>query len=209
MNTNMISVETTGKTVEEAILMAVAQLGTRRDKLEIEVLSEPETALFGIIKKKEARIRATKKMDVAETAKVYLEELFDKMGVDARATVMVTEDTVNAELSGERLGVLIGKRGETLDAIRYLLSLHIGKLYENKYKIVVDTEGYLAKREESLQKLAISTAHKVKKTRRKIALRPMNSYERRIVHSALQDDPYVKTISEGEEPYRKVIVVLK
>ena len=209
MNTNLTSVETTGKTVEEAILMAVAQLGTRRDKLEIEVLSEPETALFGIIKKKEARIRATKKMDAAETAKAYLEELFEKMGVEAGATVTVAEETINAELSGERLGVLIGKRGETLDAIRYLLSLHIGRLYENKYKIVVDTEGYLAKREESLQKLAISTAHKVKKTRRKMALRPMNSYERRIVHSALQDDPYVKTISEGEEPYRKVIVVLK
>ena len=135
--------------------------------------------------------------------------MFEKMGVDVQATVTVKEEVLQAELTGENLGLLIGKRGETLDSIRYLLSLYIGKVYENKLKVIVDTEGYLAKREESLKRLAVSTAHKVKKTRRRIVLRPMNSYERRIIHAALQDDPYVKTVSEGEEPYRKVIVVLK
>ena len=209
METKLNSVETTGKTVEEAILMAVAQLGTRREKLDIEVLSEPETALFGIIKKKEAKIRATRKLDAAELAKEYLDTLFEKMGVDVQAAVTVKEEVLQAELTGENLGLLIGKRGETLDSIRYLLSLYIGKVYENKLKVIVDTEGYLAKREESLKRLAVSTAHKVKKTRRRIVLRPMNSYERRIIHAALQDDPYVKTVSEGEEPYRQVIVVLK
>ena len=209
METKLNSVETTGKTVEEAILMAVAQLGTRREKLDIEVLSEPETALFGIIKKKEAKIRATRKLDAAELAKEYLDTLFEKMGVDVQAGVTVKEEVLQAELTGENLGLLIGKRGETLDSIRYLLSLYIGKVYENKLKVIVDTEGYLAKREEALKRLAVSTAHKVKKTRRRIVLRPMNSYERRIIHAALQDDPYVKTVSEGEEPYRKVIVVLK
>ncbi|MBE5818301.1 MAG: protein jag [Clostridiales bacterium] len=203
------SVETTGKTIEEAILVAVAQLGKSRDKLDIEVLVEPETSLFGLIKKKEAKIRATVKLDLVEKSKEYLEKLFELMGVEAQAQVTLEDDVLHAELVGKKIGVLIGKRGETLDSVRYLLSLYIGKFTDQKIKVVLDSEGYLAKREQALQKLAVSIAHKVKKTRRRVVLEPMNSYERRIIHSALQDDPYVKTVSEGEEPFRKVIVVLK
>ena len=203
------SVETTGKTIEEAILVAVAQLGKSRDKLDIEVLVEPETSLFGLIQKKEAKIRATVKLDLAEKSKEYLEKLFELMGVEAQAEVTLENDVLHAELIGKKIGVLIGKRGETLDSVRYLLSLYIGKFTDQKIKVVLDSEGYLAKREQALQKLAVSIAHKVKKTRRRVVLEPMNSYERRIIHSALQDDPYVKTVSEGEEPFRKVIVVLK
>ncbi len=203
------SVETTGKTVEEAVLVAAAQLGVRKEKLDIEVLEQPEKSLFGLIQKKEAKIRATVKLDIVELAKKYLEDMFALMEVEAIADVTLAEGVLHAELVGNKIGVLIGKRGETLDSIRYLLSLYIGRYTEEKIKVVVDSEGYLAKREQSLQRLAISVAHKVKKTRRKVILEPMNSYERRIIHSALQDDPYVKTVSEGEEPYRKVIVVLK
>ena len=203
------SVETTGKTIEEAILVAVAQLGKSRDKLDIEVLVEPETSLFGLIQKKEAKIRATVKLDLVEKSKEYLEKLFELMGVEAQAEVTLEDDVLHAELVGKKIGVLIGKRGETLDSVRYLLSLYIGKFTDQKIKVVLDSEGYLAKREQALQKLAVSIAHKVKKTRRRVVLEPMNSYERRIIHSALQDDPYVKTVSEGEEPFRKVIVVLK
>lgn len=203
------SVETTGKTVEEAVLVAAAQLGVRKEKLDIEILEQPEKSLFGLIQKKEARIRASVKLDIVELAKKYLDDMFALMEVDASAEVTMEDGALHAELVGNKVGVLIGKRGETLDSIRYLLSLYIGKYTEEKIKIVVDSEGYLAKREQSLQRLAVSVAHKVKKTRRKVILEPMNSYERRIIHSALQDDPYVKTVSEGEEPYRKVIVVLK
>ena len=198
------SVETTGKTVEEAILVAVAQLGKSREKLDIEILEQPEKSLFGLIQKKD-----TVKLDLVEIAKQYLEDMFALMEVEAKADVSLEDGVMHAELSGNKVGVLIGKRGETLDSIRYLLSLYIGKYTEEKIKVVVDSEGYLAKREQSLQRLAVSIAHKVKKTRRKVILEPMNSYERRIIHSALQDDPYVKTVSEGEEPYRKVIVMLK
>ena len=203
------SVETTGKTIEEAILVAVAQLGKSRDKLDIEVLVEPETSLFGLIQKKEAKIRATVKLDLVEKSKEYLEKLFELMGIEAQAEVTLEGEVLHAELIGKKIGVLIGKRGETLDSVRYLLSLYIGKFTDQKIKVVLDSEGYLAKREQALQKLAVSIAHKVKKTRRRVVLEPMNSYERRIIHSALQDDPYVKTVSEGEEPFRKVIVVLK
>ena len=203
------SVETTGKTIEEAILVAVAQLGKSRDKLDIEVLVEPETSLFGLIQKKEAKIRATIKLDLVEKSKEYLEKLFELMGVEAQAEVTLEDDVLHVELIGKKIGVLIGKRGETLDSVRYLLSLYVGKYTDQKIKVVLDSEGYLAKREQALQKLAVSIAHKVKKTRRRVVLEPMNSYERRIIHSTLQDDPYVKTVSEGEEPFRKVIVVLK
>lgn len=204
------SVETTGKTIEEAILVAVAQLGKKREKLDIEVLEQPEKSLFGLIQKKDAKIRATVKVDLVDIATEYLEGMFKLMGVDASVEVTLDGDILHGELKGNKMGVLIGKRGETLDSIRYLLSLHLGKYTDNsKLRVVLDCEGYLAKREEALQKLAMSVAHKVKKSRRKVILEPMNSYERRIIHSALQDDPYVKTVSEGEEPYRKVIVVLK
>ena len=203
------SVETTGKTIEEAILVAVAQLGKSRDKLDIEVLVEPETSLFGLRQKKEAKIRATIKLDLVEKSKEYLEKLFELMGVEAQAEVTLEGEVLRAELIGKKIGVLIGKRGETLDSVRYLISLYVGKYTDQKIKVVLDSEGYLAKREQALQKLAVSIAHKVKKTRRRVVLEPMNSYERRIIHSTLQDDPYVKTVSEGEEPFRKVIVVLK
>ncbi len=202
------SVETTGKTVEEAILVAVAQLGKTRDKLDIEILEQPEKMLFGL-KKKDARIKATVKFDVCDVAKQYLEDLFKLMGVEADTELTLEGDELHCELKGEKIGVLIGKRGETLDAVRYLLSLYIGRYTEDKIRVVLDSEGYLAKREEALKKLAVSIAHKVKKTRRRVSLEPMNSYERRIIHSTLQDDPYVKTASEGEEPYRKVIISLK
>ncbi len=203
------SVETTGKTVEEAILVAAAQLNTVKEKLDIEIIEQPEKSLFGLIQKKEAKIRATVKLDLVDISKQYLEDMFKLMGVEATADVVLEDTVLRAELSGKKVGVLIGKRGETLDSIRYLLSLYIGKFTDEKIKVVVDSEGYLEKREQSLQRLAVSIAHKVKKTRRKVILEPMNSYERRIIHSALQDDPYVKTVSEGEEPFRKVIVVLK
>ena len=203
------SVETTGKTIEEAILVAVAQLGTKREKLDIEVLEQPEKSLFGLIQKKDARIRATIKIDLVEIANEYLTELFKLMGIEAEPQTVLEEDTLKVEIKGKKIGVLIGKRGETFDAVRYLLSLHMGKYMDDKIRVVIDSEGYLAKREQALEKLAVSIAHKVKKTRRGVMLEPMNSYERRIIHSALQNDPYVKTVSEGEEPFRKVIVVLK
>lgn len=204
----MKSVETTGKTVEEAILVAVAELGTRREKLDIEVIEQPEKSLFGF-RKKEAKIRATVKIDIVDIAKQYLTDLFKLMNIEASADVELNGDELHCELSGQKIGLLIGKRGETLDSVRYLLSLYIGKYTDDKIRVVMDSEGYLAKREEALKKLAVSIAHKVKKTRRRVALEPMNSYERRIIHAALQDDPYVKTVSEGEEPYRKVVVILK
>jgi spoIIIJ-associated protein len=207
--TNAKSVITTGKTVEEAILMAVAQLAVQRDKLEIEVLEEPIKGLFGLIGNKDAKIRARIKQTMGDTAKAFLTELFEKMELEAKIDLTEEDDLIRINVSGPKMGVLIGHRGETLDAVQYLTSLVVNKNGEKYKRILLDTESYRSKREETLKRLAKRLAYKVQKTRKRHVLEPMNPFERRIIHAALQKDPYVTTHSEGEEPYRKVVITLK
>ena len=116
---------------------------------------------------------------------------------------------VDIELSGDEMGVLIGKRGQTLDSLQYLVSLVVNKDSEEYIRVKVDTEDYRKRRKETLENLAKNIAYKVKRTKRSVSLEPMNPYERRIIHSALQNDKYVTTHSEGEEPFRRVVVTLK
>ena len=131
------------------------------------------------------------------------------MEVEVLVNVNETNRQIDVELKGDDMGVLIGKRGQTLDSLQYLTSLAINKSSENYYKVKVDTEDYRKRRKETLENLARNIAYKVKKTRRSVALEPMNPFERRIIHSALQNDKYVTTHSEGDEPYRHVVVTLK
>lgn len=206
----MRSVESSGKTIDEAILMAVAQLGVQRDNLEIEILEEPVKGLFGIIGARDARIRATVKKTPGEKAKEFLLEMLELMGIEAAAVdVSEKSNCINIEIKGSGMGLLIGYRGETLDAIQYLVSLYVNKQTEEYIRVIVDTENYRAKREETLKRLARRLAHKVAKTKKRVVLEPMNPYERRIIHSALQNNRFVKTYSEGEEPHRRVVIALK
>lgn len=205
----MRSVESSGKTVDEAILMAVAQLGVQRDMLEIEILEEPVKGLFGIIGARDARIRATVKKTKGEIAKEFLMELLDLMNAEAIVNVSEDDEQVNIELKGRNMGLLIGHRGETLDALQYLTSLVVNKDGQNYKRIHLDTENYRKKREETLRRLAKRLGYKVAKTKRKITLEPMNPFERRIIHASLQNDSYVRTYSEGEEPNRRVVITLK
>ena len=205
----MKSIESSGKTIDEAILMAVAQLGVQRDNLDIEILEEPVKGLFGIIGAKDARIRATIKKSFGDKAKEFLLKLLELMGMEAAVEVNEKVDCVSIKIKGTGMGLLIGYRGETLDAIQYLVSLYINKGAKEYKRVIIDTENYRAKREETLRKLAKRLAHKVAKTKKRIVLEPMNPYERRIIHSTLQNDRFVKTYSEGEEPFRKVIITLK
>ena len=143
-------------------------------------------------------------------AQKFLTDLFDAMKVDAKITCAFDEEyTLNVNLEGEDMGLLIGKRGQTLDSVQYLTSLVVNKNMNDYVRVKVDTEDYRERRKETLEKLARNIAFKVKRNRRPVALEPMNPYERRIIHSALQNDRYVTTHSEGEEPYRKVVVTLK
>ncbi|MBE5816929.1 MAG: protein jag [Clostridiales bacterium] len=203
------SVETTGKTVEDAITAAVGQLGTRRDNLDIEVLEQGEKGFLGIIGSKEARIRATVKLKISDVAQNYVEGLIEKMGIKATVTSRLEDTLLIVELAGDNMGLIIGKHGETLDSIRYLLSLYVNRISETKLKVILNTEDYLRKREETLTRLADNLADKVVSTKKRVVIEPMNSYERKIIHTALQNDKYVTTHSEGNEPYRRVVIELK
>lgn len=205
----MKSVETTGRTIEEAVLSAVAQLGVPRDRLDIQIIEEPEKGILGIFGRKNAVVQACKKRTQAELAEDFLEGMFEEMGVVVDIDIKEERDLLFIDLSGDNMGLVIGYRGETLDAIQYLVSLVVNREGERYKKVIIDTEGYRKKREETLRRLARRLAHKVEKTKKRVVLEPMNPYERRIIHSTLQYNSNVITYSEGEEPYRRVVINLK
>lgn len=203
-------IEVSAKTVNDAITEACQKLTVTSDKLEYEVIEEGSSGFLGI-GSKPAIIKARVKCSVEDTAKDFLKDVFEAM--DLTVVVNVTYDEVNnamdIELSGDDMGVLIGKRGQTLDSLQYLVSLVVNKNVENYIRVKVDTENYRQRRKETLENLAKNISYKVKRTKRPVSLEPMNPYERRIIHSALQNDKYVTTHSEGDEPFRHVVVVLK
>ena len=147
--------------------------------------------------------------DEARRASAFLSGLTERMGVPVEIALQESPEQLRMQMTGEGMSLLIGRRGETLDALQYLTSLNINRGREEYLRVSIDTENYRAKREEALRKLAVRMAGRAKKSGRRVALEPMNPYERRILHSALQDDPDVTTHSEGEEPYRRVIITLK
>ena len=205
---DMITV--TAKTVDEAVTKALIELETTSDKLEYEVVEKGSAGFLGI-GAKPAIIRAKKKETLEDRAIDFLSQVFDAMNLDVKIAAAFNEEEceMNIDLSGEDMGILIGKRGITLDSLQYLVSLVINRNTEDYMKVKLDTENYRERRKETLENLAKNIASKVKRTRKTVSLEPMNPYERRIIHSALQSDPAVSTHSEGEEPYRKVVVTLK
>lgn len=203
-------IEFSAKTVDEAIVDACAQLIITRDKLEYEVIEEGNNGFLGI-GAKPAVIKARAKSNIDDIAKDFLKEVFVAMDMAVVVDVKYDEfdKTMNIDLSGEDMGVLIGKRGQTLDSIQYLTNLVVNKNTEEKIHVKVDTEDYRHRRRVTLENLAKNMASKVKRTKRSVTLEPMNPYERRVIHSSLQNDRFVTTHSEGEEPFRKVVITLK
>ena len=202
--------EFTGKTVDDALTNALVELETTSDKVEYEVLEEGSSGILGLFSKV-AVIRVKKLDDIRETAVEFLNDVFKamEMDVDIEIEYNEVENQMNIDLSGEEMGILIGKRGITLDSLQYLVSLVINRNTEDYMKVKLDTENYRERRKETLENLAHNLAHKVKRIHRPVYLEPMNPYERRVIHSALQKDKYVETHSEGDEPYRKVVITLK
>lgn len=199
--------EFSAKTVDEALTEALIKLETTSDQIEYEVIEKESSGLLGLFSKP-ARIRVCKKEDVQDIVRDFLNRLFENMNLNVEVEMNFDEEEkiVYVELKGDEMGVLIGKRGQTLDSIQYLTSLVANKNRDEYIKIKMDTENYRERRKETIENLAKNIAIKVKKTRRPATLEPMNPYERRLIHAALQDDKYVETYSEGEEPFRKVIV---
>ena len=204
-------IEVRGKTVEEAITNAQIQLGTTSDKIEYEIIERESNGFLGIIGKKDAVIKARKKSNLVDDTLEFLDKMFAAMEMEVKSTIDYSEEnrTMNIDFSGDEMGILIGKRGQTLDSLQYLISLVVNKESDSYIKVKVDTEDYRERRKATLENLAKNLSYKVKRTRRPVTLEPMNPYERRIIHSALQNDRYVETHSEGEEPYRKVVITLK
>lgn len=202
--------EFAAKTVDEALTSAMLDMGTTADNLEYEVIEKETSGFLGIFSKP-ARIKVRIKQSLENTAKSFLEKVFKAMDIKTDVEIIYNEENEMLEINlvGEEMGVLIGKRGQTLDSLQYLVSLVINKNAENYVKVKLDTENYRARRKETLENLAKNIAYKVKRNRRSVTLEPMNPYERRIIHSALQNDKFVETSSEGEEPYRKVVISYK
>ena len=203
-------IEVTGKTVEDARTEALIKLGTTSDQIEVEILEKGSSGFLGI-GSKPAVIRVRRKFTMEDCVRDFLTQVFDAMDltVDISVEVEVDNHTVNVELKGDDMGVLIGKRGQTLDSLQYLTSLALNRHTDEYVKVKLDTEDYRKRRKETLENLAKNIAYKVKRTKRPVSLEPMNPFERRVIHSTLQNDKYVSTHSEGEEPHRHVVVTLK
>ncbi len=201
-------VEKSASTVEEAIELALLELGTNELEVDIEVLEESKKALLGLFGGKDAKVRVTKRVSTEEIAKTFLASILDKMGIEATLSIKLKQNSLFIDMSGKEMALLIGRRGQTLDSLQYLVSLVVNKERDEYLRVILDTENYRQKRKDTLEKLAFKLANRAKKIKKDITLEPMNPYERRIIHSALQNNKFVSTRSEGEEPYRKVVIFL-
>ena len=202
--------EFSAKTVNDCITNACQKFVVSSDKLEYEIVTEGSTGFLGF-NVKPAIIKARVKSSVDETVKEFLNKVFEAMKLNVVIDIKYNEEnaTMDIDLSGDEMGVLIGKRGATLDSLQYLVSLVANKEADNYIRVKVDTENYRQRRKDTLENLAKNISYKVKRTKRSVSLEPMNPYERRIIHSALQNDRFVTTHSEGDEPFRRVVVTLK
>ena len=206
----MKTIEVTGKTVEEALKHALDELKLTKDKVDVEIINEGSKGLFNLIGTKPAKIKVTKKPEPIDNAKEFLINVLSSMNIDAEIRINEENDVIKIDLSGPKMGLVIGYRGETLDSLQYLVSLVINKNHNNSYKrVVLDAENYRKRREETLIRVAQKSAYKVRKSQRPYKLEPMNPYERRIIHSALQEYTDINTHSEGEEPFRRIVISLK
>lgn len=202
------SIEVSGKTEDEAVASALEQLGVTRDEVSVEIIERAKSGFLGL-GASPALVRVSYEVSDGQREKVesFLGGLLERMGVDAEMEITEREDGgLNVNLSGKGMGAVIGRRGETLDAIQHLVNYSVNRGSEKRLHISVDAENYRSKREESLVRLAEKMAAKAVKYRRSMALEPMNSYERHVIHTALQNYEGVSTASTGSEPNRRVVV---
>jgi len=203
-------VEKRGKSVDEAIKAALDELGVEFEDVEVEVLEEPSKGILGVLGKKSALVRVSVREKPEEKIKETLVAILDSMKLEYRIEkVEYEQGMVRINIVGNDMGLLIGRKGETLNSLQFLLGLIANRGREDKIRVVLDVEDYRLKREESLKSLAIKLSNKVKQTRKSVVMRPMSPQERRIVHTVLQNDPNIVTFSQGEEPNRKVVISLK
>ncbi len=203
-------IEVSAKTYDEAVTEALVKLGLTSDQVKIEVLDKGSSGFLGI-GAKPVKIKVTKNLTVDGYLNKFLSDIFEAMKMEVTVHMQIDEEkrSISIDLEGNEMGVLIGKRGQTLDSLQLLVNNAVHKNFETYYKVKIDTENYRVRRKETLENLAKNVAYKVKRTKKTVSLEPMNPFERRVIHSALQNDKYVMTHSEGDEPFRHIVVSLK
>ncbi|MBM7601362.1 spoIIIJ-associated protein [Virgibacillus halotolerans] len=195
-----------GQTVDEAIQSALEQLNTTKDQVEIDVIDEGKKGLLGLFGSKRAIVKVTIAKNPIQEIEHFIKEITDKMNVNVEVTTITKGNHVTFEMHGENIALLIGKRGQTLNALQYLVHLALNKDNKQFYTVTLDAEGYRGRREETLRSLAWKMADKATRLNKKVALEPMPAFERKIIHSALQKQGKVSTYSDGVEPHRHIVI---
>jgi spoIIIJ-associated protein len=196
----------TGQSVEEAVNLALAHLNSTRDRVEIEIEDEGKKGLFGLFGARRAIVHVTLPADPIEESLKFLKNVSGKMGVTAEIDVRRQGKNVTLHLSGEKIALLIGKRGQTLNSLQYLTQLVANRYSKQYLNVIVDAEDYRKRRKDTLIQLADRMANKALKTGKVVSLEPMPSYERKVIHTALFHYPKIKTTSNGTEPYRHLVI---
>jgi len=204
------AIEKRGKSIDEAIKAALDELKCDIDDVVVQIIEEPSKGLLGLIGNKPAVVRVSLRDKPERDARQVVENILKNMKIDYQIERVEWENgTVRINIVGKDMGLLIGRKGETINALQYIAGLIINRQRDEKIRVVLDVEDYRKKREQSLESLALRLSDKVKQTRKNVVMRPMSSQERRIVHTVLQEDPQVVTYSMGDEPNRKVVISLK
>ncbi len=205
----MKKISVTGKTVDDAIQAGLKELNATEDQVKIQIIEQPNKGLFGLIGSKEAKIEMELIPDPLEEAARFLESVFDAMRLDLKLERQDSPDGVVLNMTGDELGILIGRRGQTLDALQFLTNIVANRYSTQHLRIILDAENFRERRKETLQNLSRRLADRVVRTKSEIVLEPMSPQERKVIHSCLQNHQWVKTFSKGEDPNRRVVIALK
>ncbi|MCP1308473.1 RNA-binding cell elongation regulator Jag/EloR [Paenibacillus tyrfis] len=205
----MKKIVVTGKTIDEAVKNGLGQLGVPEERVKISVLEQPSKGLFGLIGAKDARVELELLPDAIEEAVAFLQEVLRSMKLDVRIEQKQDKDGTQLHLHGSELGMLIGRRGQTLDALQYLVNIVANRFSDRHVRIVLDAEQFRERRIKTLQELADRLAERVVRTRKEVVLEPMSPAERKVIHSWLQQHDKVRTFSRGDEPNRRIVIVLR
>jgi spoIIIJ-associated protein len=205
----MKKITVTGKSVEEAIQQGLSQLNTSADRVNINVLEQPTKGLFGLLGGKDAKVELELKADAVDEAVRFLQDIFSAMKIDIGIETENIDGVININLTGSEIGILIGRRGQTLDSLQYLVNIAANRFTEEHKRFILDAEEFRSRRRKTLESLSHRLAGQVLRSKREVVLEPMSPQERKIIHSYLQDHPKVKTYSKGEDPNRRVVITLK
>lgn len=205
----MKKVVVTGKTIELAVKSGLFQWQVSEERVHIHILVQPSRGLFGFIGSKEAKVELELIPDPLEEAIAFLQDMFEAMQISITIDTHKDREGYILNMSGSELGILIGKRGQTLDALQYLVNIVSNRYANSHFRIILDAENFRDRRKKTLEELALRLASRVIKSKKEVILEPMNSQERKIIHAELQGHPVVKTYSKGEEPNRRVVIAVK